>query len=94
MPGMNLKNSQKKVSQHRKPCLRETEIGQDPTGRKSWGLLLMPAVLLPSFLRLSLHLKVPGVLNSSRLVAYLLQAPLLSRSNSNNHPTSLSVRKG
>lgn len=76
-PRMGLKNSQKRGSQPRETCFREMEVGQDPTGRKS--LPLTPAVLVPRFLRLFLHLKFLGVLNSIHFVTYLLQAPFFSR---------------
>ena len=47
--------TEKRMSQHRKPCLRQIGIGHDPTGRKSWGLPLTSAPLVPHLLRLSFH---------------------------------------
>jgi len=55
IPGMGVKNSEKRMSQHRKPGLRQIGIGHNPTGRKSQGLPLTSALLVPHLLRLSFH---------------------------------------
>lgn len=93
VPEMGLKNNQKRVFHPRSSALERLRLAKNPQVGRVGGLSLTPAVLVPGFLRLSLHLQVPGVLNPSPSVAHLLQAPHLPGSHSNIHQTSVGVRK-